>query len=168
MSTRKKDLQLAGGKVPRLRKPDRRRFTAAKQDKFFATLASSCNVLAACRAARVCANTVYKHRNKDARFRARWAEALREAYARLELMMLERMMNGTVTTRTKADGAVETTHQYPNAIALQLLRMHRAAASEAEVEHDEQDVEEVRERLVRRIERLKKRMRDESGDGAGA
>ena len=74
------------------------RFTAARQEAFFATLADTCNVTRAIRAAGVSRRTVYAHRIKHAAFRARWAEVLRESYARLELMMLERAINGTVKT----------------------------------------------------------------------
>jgi hypothetical protein len=161
MGAKKEKLELTGGKVPRLRKATKNSFTPAKQEKFFSTLAATCNIEAACRAARVSSSTISRHRKRGAAFRARMAEAVREAYANLELMTLERMMNGTVRTITKADGSVETMHEYPNALALQLLRLHQKGAAEAQVEHDPQDIEEVRERLARRIERLRKRIERE-------
>src|SRR5687768_7423847 len=80
-----KGLVLSGGKVPRLRKPLRKQFGKAKQERFLAALAATCNVAAACRAARVSDTCVYKHRRNNAAFRAGWAEAVREAYGRLEL-----------------------------------------------------------------------------------
>lgn len=165
MAKRKERLELTGGKVPRLRKPGRKAFTKAKQDKFLAALAATCNVRAACRRARVSDTCVYEHRRKNAGFRAGFVEAVREAYGRLELMTLERMTNGTITTRTRADGSVETIHEYPNALALQLLRLHRATAAEAEQVHNPEDIEEVRERLAQRIERLRIRMQKEAGRG---
>ena len=163
-----KELELTGGKVPRLRKPGRRAFTKAKQARFLTALAATCNVSAACRRARVSDTCVYEHRRKDAAFRAGWAEAVREAYGRLELMTLERMMNGTVTTRTRADGSVDKTHEYPNALALQLLRLHRQSAAEAQAEHDPVDMNEVRERIALRLERLRKRMEREAAGEAEA
>ena len=158
-------LELVGGKVPRMRKPDRRRFSAARQDKFLAALADTCNVVQACRIAGVATSTVYAKRERDAAFRARWSHALGEAYGRLELAMLERMMNGTVTTRTRADGSTETIHQYPNQVALQLLRLHRQSASEAQAVHVPEDIDEVRERIAQRLERLRLRMEREAGEG---
>ena len=71
-----------------------------------------------------------------------------------------------MTTRTRADGSVDKTHEYSNAIALQLLRLHRAGAAEAAVEHDPVDMEEVRERIVKRIERLRARRDGPAGAGA--
>jgi hypothetical protein len=156
------NLELAGGKVPRLRKAGRRAFTKAKQGRFLAALAATCNVSAACRRARVSDSCVYEHRRKDAAFRAGWVEAVREAYGRLELMTLERMMNGTVTTRTRADGSVDTTHEYPNALALQLLRLHRGTGSEPEQAPTAEDIDEVRERIAQRIDRLRIRMEKEA------
>jgi hypothetical protein len=149
-----------------MKRPTSKSFVKARQERFLAALASTCNVAAACRSARVSRTTVDRHKKTNAAFRAGWAEAVREAYGRLELMTLERMMNGMVTTRTRADGSVDKTHEYPNAVALQLLRLHQAGAAEAAAEHDPVDMEEVRERLVRRIERLRAR-RDGAAGAAG-
>lgn len=158
--------QLKAGTRPQLIRPRKGRFTAAKQDRFFETLTATCNVAAACRAAQVSDATAYRHRRESAAFRARWAVAIREAYANLELMLIERSMNGTVKTVTKAGGATETIHEYPNGLALQLLRLHRAAATEAEAEHQEEDIEEVRRRLERRLERLRERLDREEAEQA--
>jgi hypothetical protein len=168
MAKGKEKLELRGGSRPRMTRAGRRSFTLARQERFLGALAATCNVAAACRSARVGRTTVDTHRRKNAAFRARWAEAVSDAYGRLELVMLERMMNGTVTTRTRADGSVDKVHQYPNAIALQLLRLHRAGAAEAAVEHDPVDIEEVRERLLRRIERLQARAAAAKGAPAAA
>ena len=80
--------QLAGGKVPRVVKARAGAFDAKKQARFFAALAATCNVSLAARRARVSSDTVYEHMRKNAAFRARWAEALGEAFRNLELMML--------------------------------------------------------------------------------
>ncbi|HWT12837.1 MAG TPA: hypothetical protein VN231_08805 [Allosphingosinicella sp.] len=153
---------------PQLRKPRRGAFTKAKQERFFAELAATCNVTLSARKARIHRTTVYEHRLKSAEFRARWAAAVREAYAALELMMLERGMNGTVKTITRADGAVQRIHEYPNAMALQLLRMHRQTAAEAEEIHDPEDIEEVRARIAKKLERLRKRIAKGEGGGSDA
>lgn len=163
------ELRRGPDRRPQLRKAPGggRSFTLARQDIFFAELAATCNVLAACRKARISPDCVYRHRRKCAAFRARWAEAVREAYARLELMMIERAMNGTVRTRTRADGSVETMHEYPNHIAMQLLRMHRDTAVEAEEVHDSDLIEEVRERLVNRLGRLRRQIEREQAVEGG-
>ena len=147
--------QLTGGKRPRVVKARPNVFDAKKQDRFFAELAATCNVRLSAKAARVGVATVYKHKAQDAAFRARWAEAIGGAYHNLELMMLDRAMNGTVKTVTKADGSIDRTHEFPNAIALTLLRLHRDAAAEAEPDVSEEEAEEIRARIMRRIQRLR-------------
>lgn len=163
------ELRRGKGRRRQLQRSDkRRRFTKAKQDRFFEVLTATCNVTAAYKAAGVGHYCVYDHRKKYAAFRARWAEAVRKSYARLELMMIERMMNGTVKTVTRADGSVQTIHQYSDAIALQLLRLHRQTAAEAAIEHEPEEVEEVRARIADKLERLKARLeRDAAEKGAG-
>ena len=163
-----------GGRRQLQRRDKRRSFTKAKQDKFFQVLAATCNVTAAYKAAGVGHHCVYDHRRKYAAFRARWADAVRESYARLELMMVERMLNGTVKTVTRADGSVETIHHYPDWIALQLLRLHRQTAAEAGIEHGPGEIDEARARIADKLERLKARLEREKaekaageGDGRG-
>lgn len=150
--------RLTGGRQPQVKSADARTFDADKQARFFAELAATCNVTLSARRAKVSPATLYSHRMNDAAFRARWAAALAEAYRNLELMMLERTMKGTVKTVTKADGSIDKTHEFPNAIALTLLRLHRDGAAEAESEPTEEDAEELRARIARRIDRLRDRM----------
>lgn len=159
-------MTLAGGRRPQF-KNKKNSFTLAKQEIFFAELAATCNVTASARKAGVSKQTVYAHRRASAGFRARWALAVREAYANLELAMLERALNGTVKTVTRADGSVDKTHEYPNAVALTLLRRHQELAAEVGTEHDPANVEELRERLANKIERLRKRLDKEAPKGTG-
>jgi len=79
------------------------------------------------------------------------------AYSRLELVLLERAFNGTEKVMTRKDGSEERMLEYPNQLGLKLLTMHRETAIEADSEMCAEDVEEIRERLVRKLQRLKKR-----------
>jgi hypothetical protein len=151
--------ELAGGKVPRVTQARKNAFDRAKQARFLAELAATCNVSLAAKRAGVSVGTVYDRKAKDAAFRAGWGTALGEAYRKLELMMLERAMNGTVKTVTKHDGTIDRTHEYPNAIALTLLRLHRDTAAEAEELPDEEDTEALRAEIARRIERIRQMKR---------
>lgn len=162
-----KGLTVAGGKRPQARKRRANDWTAAKERKFLAALGATCNIERSARQARVGTTTVYRRRERCARFRAGWAQALREGYAKLELTLLERSLNGTVKTRRRPDGSTDETHEYPNAVALSLLRMHRDSAREAEAEHDPEEIEEVRERLARKLRAVRARIARESGDEAG-
>lgn len=162
-------LQLSGGKKPSMRRSRRGGWTAAKKRRFLEVLGSTCNISASLRAVRMSSSGLDKLRARDGTFRAGWAAALREGYARLELMTLERMINGTVKTVTRADGSIDKTHEYPNHIALQLLRMHRDSAAEAEAEQDAEDMDAVRERIIRKLAAVRKRLeKKQSGNGEGA
>jgi hypothetical protein len=56
--------------------------------------------------------------------------------------------------------------EYPNHIALKLLQMHRETAMEAECELPQDDIDEIRERIVRKLQRLKKRNEEEQEAGS--
>lgn len=57
----------------------------------------------------------------------------------------------------RKDGGEERMLEYSNQLGLQLLKMHRETAIEADSEMPEEDVDEIRERLVKKLQRLKKR-----------
>ena len=110
----------------------------------------------------------YRRRKMDAKFRAEWLSTLAAAYSRLELVLLERAFNGTEKVMTRADGSEERMREYPNHIALRLLQMHRETAIEADTEMAEEDVNEIRERLVRKLQRMRKRDEEEQREAEGA
>jgi hypothetical protein len=151
------ELVLVGGKTAQVRKPTERSWTKAKETKFLSVLAETCNVSLACEGADVSNSQAYRRRKSDAAFRAGWMDAIGAAYQRLELVLLERALNGTEKIVIKTDGREERMREYPNQIALTLLRMHRDTASEAEAEIAPDDVEEIRARLIGKLERLRAR-----------
>lgn len=162
-------LVLSGVKAPKLRKRETRHWTKAKERAFLTALSETCNITIARQTAGVSETDVYRRRRQNAAFRAGWAEALREGYARLELMLLDRALNGTEKIVRHRDGSVDRTVQYSDATALRLLRTHRDAAIEAAAEHDPQEIDETRQRILSKLAKLKKRIDgDGDGDGAGA
>lgn len=163
---RKAELTIAGGATPRLRKPRARDWTKAKEETFLTTLAETCNVTVAAKAAGVSVSAAYARRKKVAAFRAGWAEAIATAYQRLELVMLDRALNGMEKIVVRKDGSEERMREYPNQVALHLLKMHRETASEIINEPDEAEVEEVRGRLLEKLRRLRKRIQAEEQEQA--
>lgn len=160
-------LVLTGGKKPQLRKAKKDGWTPAKKGRFLEALADTCNIALSLRRVKMSASGLAKLRARDAAFRAGWAVAVREAVARLEIVMLERALKGTVKTVTKAGGQTETMHEYPNAIALQLLRMHRGEAQASEMAAGaaaapdggyEEDMEELRKRVMRKLAGVRRRL----------
>ena len=109
---------------------------------------------------------VYRRREMDAGFRAEWAQTIAYAYRRLELVLLERAFNGTERVIRRRDGSEERMREYSDHLALKLLQMHRETAIEAERELPQEDVDEIRERLVRKLQRLKKRNEEQEAQGA--
>jgi hypothetical protein len=160
------ELTLVGGTAPKARKPRENEWTKAKEQVFLTALSETCNVTLAAEAAEMSTSSAYARRKKVAAFRAGWAEAIATAYQRLELVMLYRALNGTEKIVVRKDGSEERLREYPNQIALHLLKMHRETASEIINEPDEAQVEEVRARLLEKLRRLRKRIQAEEQEQA--
>jgi hypothetical protein len=152
-----KKLTLVAAATPQLRKKAKRDWSKEKAASFLGVLAETCNVSEACRRSGVPMTVAYRRRKMDAAFRAGWNEAIALAYHRLELVLLDRAFNGTEKVTIRRDGSEERMREYPNHIALRLLQMHRDAALEAESELPPEDINDIRERLVRKLQRMKKR-----------
>ena len=151
------DVMLAGGKKAQMRKTSARNWSKAKEEQFLSVLAETCNVTRAASEAGVSVSHAYRRRKADAAFRGAWMEAIAAAYQRLELVLLERAFAGTERMVRRKDGSEERMVEYPNQLALTLLKMHRDTAVEATTEMPADDVEGVRERLLEKLERLRKR-----------
>ena len=163
----RKELTLVAAARPQLKKRARRDWSKAKANRFLGVLAETCNVSEACRQTGISMTVVYRRRKMDARFRAAWNETLSGAYSRLELVLLDRAFNGTEKVMTRHDGSVDRMREYPNHIALRLLQMHRETVIETESEMAEEDVHEIRERLVRKLQRMKMRDAEQEQGEAG-
>ena len=155
------ELRVVGSTKPKVRRPRRNEWTRAKERTFFTALAVTCNVKLAAETAGMSVAGAYWRRKRDAAFRAGWAEAIAAAYQRLELVMLDRALNGTEKIVVRKDGSEERMREYPNQIAMHLLKMHRDSAMQAIEEPDEADVADVRARLVEKLERLRRRFEAE-------
>jgi hypothetical protein len=156
---------LIGGKRPQLKKRAKRDWSKAKAVAFLGVLATTCNVSEACRQSGVPMTVVYRRRKMDAAFRASWIEAIGLAYHRLELALLDRAFNGTEKIVRRKDGSEERVLEYSNQLGLQLLKMHRDTAVEADAEVPCEDVGEIRERVMQKLRRLRERhAREEAGD----
>ena len=151
------ELVLAAGGKAQLRKASKRNWTKAKEERFLSVLAETCNITQAAAGACVSVSGAYQRRKRDAAFRTAWLEAIGAAYQRLEMVLLERAFVGTEKIVRRKDGSEERMVEYPNQLALTLLKMHRDTAVEAVTEVPPDDVEEIRERVLEKLERLRKR-----------
>jgi hypothetical protein len=160
-----KELTVVGNARPKVRAPRRNEWTKAKEALFFSALADTCNVTLAAEAAGMSVTGAYYRRKRDAAFRAGWAEAVATAYQRLELVMLDRALNGTEKLVVRKDGSEERMREYPHQVAMHLLKLHGDSAIEASAEPASNELEEARERLFRKLQRLGGRS---SGNGDSA
>ena len=145
----KERLKLRGG-----RRDD---ITPEQVETFFAALADTCNVVRSAKAAGFSANWAYRKRKFDAGFRNGWAAAVREGYSKLELVLLERAMKGTPRLVRTARGTDRVMRQYSTALAVALLRRHAETADSAAFEPGEDELREVRERILEKLEGLRRR-----------
>jgi hypothetical protein len=164
---KKKEMTLVAAEKPQLKKRARRDWSKAKAAKFLGVLAETCNVSEACRRSRVPMTVAYRRRKMDATFRAAWGEAIDLAFSRLELVLLDRAFNGIEKVIRRKDGSEERMREYSNQLGLTLLKMHRDAATEAHCEMPVEDVDEIRERLIRKLQRLKRRDEEQEAERTG-
>ena len=151
------ELMLVVGEKSQMRKASNRDWSKAKEQVFLTVLAETCNVTCAAAEAGVSVSAAYRRRKADAGFRAAWLEAIGSAYQRLELVLLERAFAGTEKIVRRKDGSEERMVEYPNQLALTLLKMHRDTAMEAGADFAPDDIEEVRQRVIAKLERLRQR-----------
>ena len=148
-----------GGKMPQMRPAAKNAWSNAKAQVFLSVLADTLNVSEAVRQSGLSSVAVYRRRKTDAAFRAGWLDAVGEAYRKLELVLLERAFNGTEKIVRRRDGSEERMREYPDSLALQLLKMHRGTAVESETDEamSPGELDDIRERVIRKLQRLKAR-----------
>jgi hypothetical protein len=144
---------------PQMQPTSGRSWTKEKERQFLEVLSETCNVTRACEAVGMSTNGAYKRRRKNAAFRAAWVETISAAYQRLELVLLDRTFNGTEKVIERHDGTEDRMREYPNGLGLSLLKMHRSTIERTDEVRGEEDIEELRERLIKKLLRLKKRTR---------
>jgi len=151
------EMMLVGGGRPHMRRASSKNWSKAKVAEFLSVLSETCNVTRAAAEVGVSVSAAYRRRRQDAGFRGAWMEAIGAAYQRLEMVLLERAFVGTEKIVRRKDGSEERMVEYPNQLALSLMKMHRDTAVEANAEFAPSDVEEIRERLIQKLQRLRKR-----------
>jgi hypothetical protein len=138
------------------------RWSKAKEKLFFDELAATANVKRAAKAAGVSPNAVYARRMRDARFRAKWA-VLETGRASIEMHLVE------AANKSFDPDEIDTGEIQPKVSVAEAIRIVQVHGSKKQQEMlsnpfadqaasmSEEDIEEARERLFRKIERLRKR-----------
>ncbi|WP_165611281.1 hypothetical protein [Sphingomonas jatrophae] len=133
------------------------RWTLDRQARFLEALAAGCNVAKACRTVGVSDTSVYRLRMKSPAFREAWAIALHEGYVRLEMMMLERAIDGVEKPVFHGGKEVARVREFDARLAGQLLAQHQRAAVPPVVAAAEPG-DAIRARLAARFEEMAERM----------
>lgn len=154
---------LEGESRPRIIRQRKPAISNKQRKQFLDELAETCNVLLSAQRAGFHPQRAYDLKARDADFRRGWDKALAMGFAQLELTMLERALHGTETPVKAPSGKATTMRSYSDRLGLTLLKMHRDGAGIAEAsEMDQAEQDEIRRRLVSRLDRLKER-----DDGVG-
>ena len=152
----------------RLQKASAKGWTRVKEREFLSVLAETCNVKLAAFEAGVSPQHAYARRKTHAAFRSAWIEAISIAYGRLELMLLDRTLNGVEKVIKRRDGSEERMIDYSNQVALTLLKMHRETAIEADHDMPSDEIAELRKKISRKLDRLKQQEEQREADRGGS
>lgn len=109
-------------------KPKRKLFDKARKEVFLEWFAATCNATLSSAKAGVCAETIYRHLQKDEAFYDAYEMALRLGYLRLEARTLQEAhspaLGAAYEVRCDLDDASVEEH-FDRDLALQLLRQYR-------------------------------------------
>lgn len=155
----------AGGmNGPQLKAVSKRGWTPARRKRFLTTLAQTCNVREAARAAGKEVSNAYYLKKVDPGFARAWAEALTIGYDELETLMLRQALFGSEQEEVTLDGegAVKgrkIKRGHPHVVGIRLLTSHRkeALAARGEMMRDRADGEEAREQLRAALQQVRTR-----------
>jgi hypothetical protein len=137
------------------------RWNQRKEKAFFE--AATANVKRAAKAAGVSPNAVYARRMRDAYFKAKWAAVLESGRASIEMKLVE-AANRSFEPEELDTGAVEP--KVSVAEAIRIVQVHGSKKSEEELPNPfaeqaasmtQEDVAELRERIIRKLRRLRDR-----------
>jgi hypothetical protein len=140
---------------PQIRKRTRGSWTVNKEDQFLLELGMTCNVTASARVVRMSARSAYHRRAKHPSFRAAWAIAVNEGYERLELCLLERAIGGKRKPVWYLGKRVGSVRDYPDSVALGLLKHHRTLAKAAAPAMSADEIDEERSKLLKRLKLIR-------------
>jgi hypothetical protein len=129
------------------------RWSIAAERAFLTELTATANVKAAARAAGVSATTAYNRKRQWPAFAAAWAEAQREGYDRVEMLLI-----CAATTTLDPEPPPEPREGPEMSVdqAMNLLKVHRAGMRGGKPQRydwrrREPDIEEVRAEVLRRL-----------------
>ena len=135
--------------MPAYREGEREQLDRHWRGLFLDTLAETSNVSEAARRAGINPSRAYKVRREEAGFRVKWAAALAEGYAHLEMETLYRLRMGTEAGKDE--------RKFDLANALRLLALHRQSVAQTAAQESDDAEEAILQILHSRIEAARAR-----------
>lgn len=139
-------------------------WTVERRRIFMETLAATCNVSEAARAAGKNLSSAYYHKRRDPGFAREWAQAMSIGYAELEALLLRQSLFGSEVEEVVLDpeGMVKSRkvkRGHPHAVGVRLWVQHRREVTETQAadQVDRPDGEEARERLRAALDQVRER-----------
>lgn len=139
-------------------------WTKAKRTAFLAELGITLNIQAACRKVKMGRSGLYALRRRDAGFRAEMGQVIADAYEQLELKYLERGVHGVKRPVFQGGRKVGEIIEYPDKVAMTLLRAHGDTAARAR-EATSARADEIALAKLRLAEKLSDMNRRMGGNG---
>jgi len=159
----------AGVQPPRRRRRTARVWTKRRRTRFLETLAESCNVSAAARAADMDRSSAYDLKDRDPEFQRGWGKALERAHSELGWRLLEICKDGAFRTemsfdpKTKEPRQIKVTRTDAVTVMVRLFDSHQAEVCAYRVtEGLSQDEEDVGARVRAHMDLLRKRLIDQA------
>lgn len=118
-------VRAAGRNGPQIAKTNGSYWTDEAEAGFLDSLAACCNVKRAAAAIGYATATLYWRRRRDPAFAERWQAALEQGYTRIEAMLIEAAENALSGRMPDPESPIPAMTIRE---AMELLRMHRAAA----------------------------------------
>jgi hypothetical protein len=146
------------------------KFTTRTKGKFLAELARTMNVAAASRAVGVSESAAYALRKREPAFAEAWAEALSDAYGKVEMLLLQRAIAGLGGDEDGGEqGEIAKLEKLSERTLMAMLGHHRQAvqnhrAAQAEARGIAQAAEEssARKRLADKLAEMERRLLGQS------
>jgi hypothetical protein len=154
------------GAGSQLKRAGEGRWNQRKEKLFFDELAATANVKRAAKAAGVSPNAVYQRRMRDAHFKAKWAAVLETGRASIEMHLVE------AANRSFEPEELDVADSPPKVSVAEAIRIVQTHGSKKQQEElpsfaervasmGEQEIEELRERILGKLKRLTDRTRRE-------
>ena len=151
---------------PRAREEKNGRWTASAEKRFFAVMADQANVRKAAEAAGFSTTAIYQRRLKNKVFAAAWDAAVETGKARLQMLLIkaaeksfdpELVDPGEDPPKVSASEAIRILQTRAGIEGARERDRHHLTLEEEAAQMSPSDVEELRERLLQKLERLRQR-----------